>query len=58
MVRCGTLLCYWLSFVRGCVPIVATEENQRQYILPVDEIGPLLMKLVSANRKVFERNHT
>jgi len=57
MVRCGTLLSYRVSFVRGCMPIAAMEEDHPPHILPLDEIGPLPMKLVSGYRKVFERSH-
>lgn len=32
------------------MPLAAMKEDHPQYILPVEEIGPLLMKLVSGNR--------
>jgi len=39
------------------MPIAAMEEDHPPHILPLDEIGPLPMKLVSGYRKVFERSH-
>ena len=36
------------------MPIAAMREDHPQYILPVEEIGPLLSKLVSSRRQVSE----
>jgi two-component system chemotaxis response regulator CheB len=38
------------------MPIAAMEEDHPQYILPVEEIGPLLSKLVSGNCSIHERS--
>jgi two-component system chemotaxis response regulator CheB len=35
------------------MPLAAMNEDHPQYILPVEEIGPLLMKLVSESRRVL-----
>jgi hypothetical protein len=37
------------------MPIAAMEEDHPQYILTVEEMGPLLMKLVFTNRQVSKR---
>jgi two-component system chemotaxis response regulator CheB len=40
------------------MPIAAINDDHPQYILPVEEMGPLLMKLVSSRRKVPKESHS